>query len=207
MRAIQIAAIFSLCLTLGAAQNAETPQAKVSSEALTAEQIAVYRTVLENYIKDSKDTLNLANKTESLSLSFPSVAAACTAGFDLRAHSTSAPIVHQVDSEVARNLKATLVDPDLQNAIIRKYDPQNLVRRAIDGGEKVSDQELTDSVKKAFENGLFTLSEMLFDKPHHRVLVSYSFDCGELCGHGETLLVEKTGGKWKIAKRCGRWVS
>ena len=49
--------------------------------------------------------------------------------------------------------------------------------------------------------------EVLFDEPCRTVLVSYSFACGELCRNGKTLLVEKTGRKWKIAITCGEWVS
>jgi len=86
-------------------------------------------------------------------------------------------------------------------------DPQKLIKKAIDDHEKVTDKELDKSTKKAFETGLFTLSEIVFDKQHKHAVVAYSFVCGGLCGNGNTLLLEKVGKKWKISKSCGGWVS
>jgi hypothetical protein len=63
------------------------------------------------------------------------------------------------------------------------------------------------SLKRAFGSALFELSEIVFDKEHRRAVVSYSFVCGELCGNGSTLVLNKVGQGWKVAKRCGGWVS
>lgn len=81
------------------------------------------------------------------------------------------------------------------------------MKKAIDEHEKVTDEQLDQSVKQAFRTGLFTLSEIAFDKEHRRAVVSYSFVCGMLCGHGNTMVLKKLGQNWKIAKRCGGWVS
>ncbi len=75
--------------------------------------------------------------------------------------------------------------------------------KSIDDHEKVTEHQLDDSVKKAFETGLFTLSEIVFDKQHRRAVVAYSFVCGGLCGNGNTLVLKKIGQRWKISKRCG----
>jgi hypothetical protein len=56
--------VLSLSLTAHAQDDA--PKLKVSGESLTAEQTAVYRAVLRDIQKDSKDTLNLAKTTEPL---------------------------------------------------------------------------------------------------------------------------------------------
>jgi hypothetical protein len=103
--------------------------------------------------------------------------------------------------------KILLVDPDRQQETIKKNDPQNLMMKAIDDGQKITDEQLDQSIKSAFHSGLFTLSEIVFDKEHRQSAVSYSFVCGGLCGNGNTLVLKKVGHIWKVAKRCGGWVS
>jgi hypothetical protein len=36
-----------------------------------------------------------------------------------------------------------------------------------------------------------SLKEIAFDKDRHYAVVSYSFWCGSLCGHGKTMVFEK----------------
>ena len=60
MRIIRIFLILSLCSSLCQAQNADAPQPKLSSEALTAEQIAIYQVILKEYADDPEGALNLA---------------------------------------------------------------------------------------------------------------------------------------------------
>jgi hypothetical protein len=100
-----------------------------------------------------------------------------------------------------------LVDPDRQERKIEESDPQKLMKRAIDDGEKVTDKQLKDSLKDAFVSGLFTLTEIMFDKQHRSAVVAYSFVCGGLCGHGNTLIMKKVGQEWRVSKRCGGWIS
>jgi hypothetical protein len=100
-----------------------------------------------------------------------------------------------------------LVDPDRQEQKVKENDPQNLMKSAIDEGERVSDKQIENSVKQAFATGLFTLTEIRFDKQHHHAMVAYSFVCGGLCGHGNTLILKKVGQGWKVSKRCGGWIS
>jgi hypothetical protein len=60
----------------------------------------------------------------------------------------------------------------------------------------------------AFSSGLFSMSEIAFDKEHHFAAVRYSFWCGPLCGHGRTLVFENVNGEWRNANRnCGYWIS
>jgi hypothetical protein len=54
------------------------------------------------------------------------------------------------------------------------------MKRAIDDREEVTEKQVDDSVKRAFETGLFTLTEIIFDKQHRRAVVAYSFVCGGL---------------------------
>jgi hypothetical protein len=79
------------------------------------------------------------------------------------------------------------------------------------------DQALTDSVHRgqfnpsdldrAFAHSLFTLSRVRFTSDHQDALVSFSHVCGRLCGSGSTLRLHKAGGRWRIAERCGGWIS
>jgi hypothetical protein len=64
------------------------------------------------------------------------------------------------------------------------------------------------AVKEAFANGLFSMSEIAFDKSHRHAVVAYRFWCGALCGNGRTLVFEKAGNEWKNTERkCGGWIS
>lgn len=199
-----VAAAFVLSLGMSAQ---DLPKPQLSKEPLTSEQVAVYRAVLEYYVKDGAvGVLNVANRTEPLDQSGFWSNSECFKGFEPPAK-TSAPVVHMLDSSLGLDRRFALVDPDSQQKKVEENDPQKLVHRAIDEGEKVTDRQLNDSVKRAFETGLFTLSEIRFDKQHRQALVSYSFVCGELCGHGNLLIVTKDRDGWKVSKTCGSWIS
>jgi len=90
------------------------------------------------------------------------------------------------------------VDPDAQGHQVREHDPGNAIR---DG------KPVDNAVSEGFEHGLFTLGEIRFNRDHTRAVVSFSFWCGSLCGHGNTMLLEKKNGAWKQKKQCGGWVS
>ena len=199
-----VVAISLFLFPLVAAQD-EVPKPKVSSDPLTAEQIAVYRAVLEDYMKGSDGALNLANQTEPLKRA--SLDRVCMKGIVLEADRDSVQIVRFLNPAVLINSRIVLVDSDRQQERIKENDPQKLLKRAIDDHEEVTDKELEDSVKRAFETGLFSFSEIVFDKQHHHAVVVYSFVCGGLCGNGDTLVLTKVGQKWKVSKRCGGWIS
>jgi hypothetical protein len=69
------------------------------------------------------------------------------------------------------------VDPEQQESKVKQNDPQNLIKKAIDEREPVTDGQLDKSLKLAFSTGLFSLSEIVFDKGHRHAFVSYSFVC------------------------------
>jgi hypothetical protein len=183
----------------------DSPKPTLSNEPLTNEQLAVYRAVLGNYLKDSDGKLNLANRTDPLDRSRLSDGRCMKAVEQPTAN--SAQIIHRIDSSSALGAEIVLVDPDRQRDRIEENDPQNLMKRAVDGHEEVTEKQVDDSVKHAFETGIFTLSEIVFDKEHRRAVVAYSFVCGMLCGNGSTLLLRKVGTKWTVSKTCGGWVS
>jgi hypothetical protein len=91
-----------------------------------------------------------------------------------------------------------LVDPELQAREVRKNDPGNAIREG---------KSVDDAVGNGFTHGLFTLGEIQFDQSRTHALVSFSFWCGSLCGHGTTTLMEKKDGVWMRKKQCGGWQS
>jgi hypothetical protein len=204
MREICAVAIVIASSFMCAVAQDKTPKPKVSDEPLTAEQMAVYRAVLQEYPKGSDGALNLANRTEPLERS--DLEEECIKGIELEPKN-SVGVVHKLDASVAFGPKIVQVDPDRQEQQVEENDPQKLLKSAIDDHEQVTNKQLDDSAKKAFETGLFSLSEIQFDKQHTRAVVAYSFVCGGLCGNGNTLVLKKVGQKWRVSKRCGGWVS
>jgi hypothetical protein len=90
--------------------------------------------------------------------------------------------------------------------------------RLVDGDQwSADDQALQESVGKgkfkpseldrAFAHSLSTFSRAVFSEDGRNALVEFSHVCGSLCGSGSTLLMHKLNGRWKIAKRCGGWIS
>ena len=179
----------------------------VSKEGLTDEQLAIYRVVLNNYMKDSHGTLNLSNRTYPLELAGPLFDKECVEGIKLEVGDNSVPVVHAFSSAPALSPNVVLVDPKKQEAKVKQNDPQNLIKKAIDEREPVTNDQLDKSVELAFTTGLFSLSEIIFDKGHRHAIVSYSFVCGRLCGHGNMLILERNGERWKVKTTCGSWIS
>jgi hypothetical protein len=205
MRPILATAIATLSLALVALSQEDAPKAKVSSDPLTEEQIAVYRTVFDSYSNGSNATLNVADQTETLDLSEDKD---CLKGIDLDPGNTSTSVVHRLDNRVTKMKKnIVLVNGELQQKKVEENDPQKLMKRAIDGGERVTEKQLDGSLREAFATGLFAFSEIAFDKRHQHAVLAYSFVCGGLCGHGNTIVLRKVGGKWKQRKTCRSWIS
>jgi hypothetical protein len=178
----------------------DLPKPEISKAPLTDEQLAVYRTVVSDYMKNSRATLNLSNRTYPLELD-----PGCVHGFSPEQLGNSGPMVHAFSAAPAP--KVSLVDPEQQKSKISENDPQNLMKKAIDEREPVTDEQLNKSLELAFSTGIFSFSEIIFDKGHRSAMVSYSFVCGSLCGHGNTLVLERTVNRWKVRKTCSSWIS
>jgi len=164
----------------------DVPKPKVSDAPLTSEQVAIYRAVLSTYYR----VLNLANITELLDRTDTE----CFKGLNLEAAQGTTAFIHRIGPELMVD-KIVLVDPDRQQGTIKENDPEKLMRKVIDDHEQITDEQLDKSLKRAFSSGLFTLSEIAFDKEHRHAIVSYGFVCGALCGHGNLLVLKKVGHK------------
>ena len=108
--------------------------------------------------------------------------------------------VHRLTTELNDFARIHVVNADAQLAKLREHDPGSLIRQ----GKKVE-----DAVSEGFASGLLTLSEVVFDKTGRYAVMSFGFRCGQLCGHGGTLIFKREkSGNWKQTKRpCSIWMS
>jgi len=83
LRYLLAAAIVSLVTSTFTPAQDGSPQATLSTEPLTSDQIAVYRTVIADYLKDSNALLNVSSTTEPLDQSDPFFDRACVTNIDL----------------------------------------------------------------------------------------------------------------------------
>jgi hypothetical protein len=197
--ALRLAAILLAAVGLAAAQEASETKPKISDKPLTAEQLAVYRTVLHGWMDNELSTVNLSVQTVPFPTRGASDASDC--GKDLDLEPVAAALVHRFRAEDLPQLgsdKIGFVDPDRQRKEISENDPEKTI------GEGRS---IEDAVRNGFAHGLVTLSEIRFDKDHTHAIVSYSFFCGSLCGNGGAVVLEKVDGAWRRKSRCHDWIS
>jgi hypothetical protein len=191
----------ALLLTCQAAPSNSQKPVK-SPTPLSADEIAIYKAVLRTYSGDKEVNLNVAVTTYPLDPSASTTGfdqPECLKGVELENLSSASKLYHELPADVLPSKGMRLVDPKRQAKIVRSNDPSNTIRK----GEPVK-----DAVEAAFSTGLFSMSEIAFDKGHHFAAVRYSFWCGSLCGDGRTLVFENVNGEWRNANRnCGNWIS
>jgi len=195
-----LAVLVLAAVGLAAGQDDPEARLKVSDKPLTAEQLAVYRVVLGNWMAQEMPALNLAVQTVPFPTSGGFDASGCLKDLDLEPASPT--VVHRFRQQDLAQLGPartfTLVDPDRQRKEVHDNDPEKTIG---DG------RTIEDAVRNGFAHGLATLSEIRFDKKHKHVIVSYGFYCGSLCGNGGALLLEKIDGVWQRKSRCDEWIS
>jgi hypothetical protein len=194
------AVLISICSTRPLQEAVPT----LSKDPLTADQIAIYRTFLENYA-GAPAPVHVANRTDALvdaesdddsdDTGVPQCLKRLKIVFDKDATGSA----HMLDPSLAIPGRFVLVDPDLQAASVKENDPSKTMRAG-----KTSE----DAVNQAFSTGLLSFSEIAFDKKHHVAAMSFSFWCGRSCGHGAIVVFKKKSGQWKISKKpCVEWIS
>lgn len=173
-----------------------------SATSLTADEIAVYRTILAYYSSKESGILNVSIRTFPLDPESPKNGlskAECLQGIEMENLATASRRFHELTRDVlpAKNIK--LVDPKKQHQIVRSNDPDKTMREG---------KSVENAVASAFAAGLFSMSEIAFDKERRHAVVSYSFWCGSLCGNGSTVVLEKIRQEWRRTNRnCGGWIS
>jgi hypothetical protein len=173
-----------------------------SKRPLSADEIAIYKAVLQQYTSNERQPLNISVRTfplEPTSLRSGLSNSECLKGIQLELPSTISHSFHDLTPEVLIRTNMKLVDPSKQAKLVHSNDPSKTMR---------SEKSVDKAVKDAFATGLFSMSEIAFDKEHHHAAVSYSFRCGSLCGHGATMIFERVGNEWERKDRhCGGWIS
>jgi hypothetical protein len=176
-----------------------------STESLTADEIAVYKAVLQR-ISSGKSgapgTLNVSATTYPLDPSFRRSGLSDSGwlkGIQLDNLATASHSFHELSPDILPNSGARLVDPKKQETIVHDDDPDKTM------GEGKS---VDTAVKAAFGTALLSLSEIAFDTERTHAVVSYTFFCGSLCGNGAMWIFEKVDKEWKETDRmCGGWIS
>ncbi|MGO9336941.1 MAG: hypothetical protein ACLPY1_05470 [Terracidiphilus sp.] len=179
-------------------QSSDVP-AKIADQPLTAEQLAVYRTMLVSWYQGEKAKINLRVLTDPVTAVGDSLDKRCLKGLSMEP--LAAGVAHRIRKEDLARLgpfEFRLIEPKAGANEVSDNDPG----KAIQKGEAVD-----AAVENGFAHGLLTVGEIQFDKTHTHALVSFSFVCGRLCGNGTTMLLEKTGGIWRKKAQCGGWVS
>jgi hypothetical protein len=164
-----------------------------SAVPLSPEQVAVYRAFFSEYLSnDEMETasrINVGDITEKFQPAADQFSG-CLKGFTPTSGITE---VHHFDHEFY----------DLP--VIRLVDAKK--HKISDPGKAINKGDSVDSaVKAGFASGLLQVSEILFDPDHRLAAFDYSFVCGRLCGHGETIVFELKNGTWKRSgRRCAFW--
>lgn len=181
------------------AQATEDEKPVVIDKPLTAEQLGVYQVILKTYLSGEGGALNLSARTAPFETEGPFGGNDCSKGMTME--SPQSRVVHAFRSDDLARLgfpALHLVDPDQQGKKVNENDPGKAIRRGV---------PVDDAVKNGFANGLFSLSEVWFDKSHQHAIVSYRFWCGSLCGNGASVVLVKKNDSWSIQTQCGGWVS
>jgi len=168
---------------------------------LSHDEIAIYKAVIQGWMGDDRAHLYVSTRTFPLDPDSPASDLSecpCLEGISISSLVSASTSFHELTSDVLPGKNSRLVDPRRHAVIVSANDPHNRGK-----GESVD-----AAVKRAFDTGLFSMSEIAFDQEHRRALVSYGFWCGSLCGNGATVVLKKVGDQWKRTDRvCGSWIS
>jgi len=168
---------------------------------LSADDIAIYRVVLLKWQREDATPLHLSDRTTPLDIASRAGVSdcECLVGFDVQGLVDASRSFQKLTPAFLPNNNFRLVGAEKQIRTVRSNDPGNRMRTG---------KSVTKAVDDALATGLFSISEIAYDKHHQRALVAYSFVCGSLCGSGGTWLFEKVNDTWtKTAHLCGGWVS
>lgn len=195
---VMLVAVSPFSLSSGSAHENATK----SKVPLSADELAVYKLILQKRSSHEGIALNVSAKTFPLNVSNPVNGWSnnnCLEGIQLEVLTSVAHSYHELPPDVLPSKGMKLVDPDKQAKIVHGNDPS----RTTGKGKSVE-----TAVTQAFQTALFSMSEIAFDKEHRYAAVSYHFWCGGLCGNGASVVLEKVAGEWKTTDRvCASWIS
>lgn len=186
-----------LALLLTACQSLPQPGAPPADS--VSQRAAVYRAFLAFY-SDGEGATNVGRISRPLRFQ-PRETAACAPGIAFENLDLLRESTHDLSHELRDVAGVRIVDAEEQRARIERSDPM----RGMQSGQSVD-----EAVDDAFAAGLLTLSEVAFDSEERHAVLSFSFVCGGLCGHGALVLYERGDDNvWRPSDRqCGGgWIS
>ena len=173
------------CPELHSAIDAANNNSELGFRTLGQDHVAVYKAVLVDAMTRGWRRLNISVTTTPLSdRDFRNCE--CFDHINLENLSAAFHTSHRLINAILPTKQMKLVDEDDQSSLVRTNDPGKTI------GEG---KAIKDAVDIAFDTGLFSMSEIAFDKDHRHAVVSYSFWCGLLCGNGATLIFENVRGE------------
>jgi len=191
-----------LIMLFGVPLFAQDSKPELSKTPLSADQIAVYRTFLASYDNGSDGILNLGDRTTQLDFTSPRndvSGSKCLEGVTLEHPQDAITVIHRFEPNSFDGNRVRLVDAEKQHRLIREHDPSFAMGQG---------RSAEDAVGAAFASGLLQFSEVIFDAKHEYAVMSFSFVCGGLCGHGGVVVFQKVDGVWKQLNRpCSQWIS
>lgn len=191
--AILVFLVLSLLVAVCHSKSRDKPVK--NKDPLSADEIAIYRVVLQQNAPEGSEYLNVSARTYP----FDPPSGECLKGIELQNSINVSRSFHDLTPNVLSGKNMKLVNPGDQAKIVRENDPSKTIRKG---------KPVQSAVEKAFSTALFSLSEIAFDKEHNHAVMSYSVWCGSLCGHGYTLIFEKVGNNWRKTDRiCSGWIS
>jgi hypothetical protein len=72
---------------------------------------------------------------------------------------------------------------------------------------QIQEQKKAWAKKPQQEKRVYYFSKPIFDNNNEYAIVSVGYVCGNLCGHGCTLLFKKINGKWTKLAETSCWIS
>jgi hypothetical protein len=168
---------------------------------LDGDEVAIYRAVIQQWNSDERAALNVSAATLPIDVTSLSerTECGCLAGIAVESLLKASHSFHILARSNLPGNNIRLVDLKEPTAIVNRNDASRAIRE---------ERSVNDAVENAFANGLFSVSEIAFDKEHRHALVNYSFHCGLLCGNGAMWAFEKVNGAWKKTDRmCDGWNS
>jgi hypothetical protein len=169
----------------------------LAKSALSEDQIEVYKAFLKSYGAGGGGHLNVGNRTMPLEISEDDIRG-CLTGLGPEP-SSDMSATHRLSREVFRSEDIQLVDSAQQQTLISETDQSRTIREG---------SSVDSAVESAFSAGLLKLSEVVFAVGRGFAVMEFSFFCGSLCGHGGTLVFERSGQEWKRSDRsCHSYVN
>ena len=191
-----------------AAKRPQPAGAVLSNTPLGSEQTVIYRTFLTSYLSDpangSDAPLNVVLTTEPFNPGpeiHPDQACLSANSID----NLATPELHHLSADALPTDQIKLIDinTSASNEKSRTASAQVTFLKRRPTATPASTSSATSSLPPT----MLTLSEIVFNKQHTLAAFHYTFACGEECGHGETVVYQRQGDVWKLAKTgCSKWV-